>query len=141
MPELRTRLSIYVVAIRDEAMLLCQISVGHSGEGLWTLPGGGVDWGEHPEDALVREVYEETGLELESCEFMGVFSRVFDSHGTADQFHFVGLIYSAPLVGEPHVTEVDGSTCDVRWIPLADLEALPVTMLVDEGFRLARPPH
>jgi len=111
MTERRTRLSIYAVAIRDDAMLLCRISAGYPNEGMWTLPGGGVDWGEHPEDALVREVYEEAGLKLETCEFLGVFSRVFDSQRSPDQFHFVGLIYSAPLVGEPRVTEVDGSTC------------------------------
>jgi len=138
MTERRTRLSIYAVAIRDDAMLLCQISAGYPNEGMWTLPGGGVDWGEHPDHALVREVYEEAGLKLETCEFLGVFSRVLDSTISPGQFHYVGLIYRAPLVGEPHVTEVDGSTCDVRWIPLADLEALPVTMLVDEGLKLTQ---
>jgi len=135
MPEQRTRLSIYAVAIRDESILLCQISAGHSGEGLWTLPGGGVDWGEHPEDALVREVYEEAGLKLETWEFMGIFSRVFDRPNSG-QLHFVGLIYHAALAGEPRVVEVDGSTCAVRWVALADLEDLPVTLLVDEALRL-----
>ncbi|NOX30190.1 MAG: NUDIX domain-containing protein [Actinobacteria bacterium] len=139
MTEQRTRLSTYAVAIRDEAVLLCQISAGYPNEGMWTLPGGGVDWGEHPEDALVREVYEETGLALGSREFLGVFSRVLDSRVPPGQFHFVGLIYRAPLVGEPHVTEVDGSTCAVRWIPLAELEDTAVTPLVDEGLKLAHP--
>ena len=132
----KSRLAVYAVAIRDEAILLCQISAGHSGEGLWALPGGGVDWGEHPEDALVREVYEETGLEFESFEFLGIYSQVFDAPGSTDQLHLVGLIYAVPLDGVPRVTEVDGSTCDVRWIPLADLSVTPVTFQVDEGLKL-----
>jgi ADP-ribose pyrophosphatase YjhB (NUDIX family) len=43
------------------------------GAGLWDLPGGFVEEEEHPEDALRREVLEETGLEIEPGDFLGVW--------------------------------------------------------------------
>src|SRR6185503_9521956 len=56
-----TRLAAYGVIRRDGRVLLCRVSQGNLGAGLWTLPGGGLEFGEHPEVAAVREVEEETG--------------------------------------------------------------------------------
>jgi len=58
-----TRVSAYGLLRRDDQMLLCRLSerVGMN-PGCWTLPGGGLDFGEDPEDAVVREFKEETGL-------------------------------------------------------------------------------
>jgi ADP-ribose pyrophosphatase YjhB (NUDIX family) len=42
---------------------------------LWNLPGGGVEAGESPWDALVREIKEETGLEAEPSHLTGVYSK------------------------------------------------------------------
>jgi len=48
------------------------------GRGLWDLPGGFVDEGEHPLAALHRELAEETGLEVEPTEFLGVWMQPYD---------------------------------------------------------------
>ena len=56
------RLSVYALVRDGDLVLLTQVAQAYPGGGLWTLPGGGVDWGEHPIDALHRELYEETGL-------------------------------------------------------------------------------
>lgn len=42
---------------------------------LWNLPGGGVEVGESPWDALVREIKEETGLEAQPIHLTGVYSK------------------------------------------------------------------
>ncbi|MEO1088763.1 MAG: NUDIX domain-containing protein, partial [Acidobacteriota bacterium] len=52
----KTRLAAYAVIVEDNRLLLCRISPqipAHAGK--WTLPGGGLDFGETPEAAVVRE--------------------------------------------------------------------------------------
>src|SRR5690606_13750771 len=57
-------------------ILLARLAPGYPGGGRWTLPGGGVEWGESPEDAVRREVAEETGLGGGTLgEVIGVYSR------------------------------------------------------------------
>ncbi len=52
---------------------------GHEpGLGLWDIPGGFVDEHEHPVEALRRELREETGLEIEPTEFLGVWMQPYD---------------------------------------------------------------
>ena len=131
MPLPRTRLSIYGVAINNGSILLCRIATGYPGEGRWTLPGGGVEWGEHPEDALRREVFEEAGLNVKIFEFVGIDSRVYEDDRYPDGLHIIRMIYRTPLAGEPQVTEIDGSVDDARWIPLTDLGNITVVNLVE----------
>ena len=132
-----SRLSIYGVAADDSSILLCRIAPGYPGEGRWTLPGGGVEWGEHPEDALRREVYEEAGMELTGFEFLGIDSRIYADDRWPDGLHIIRMIYLTPLVGEPSVTEVDGSVDEARWIPLADLQRVTVVNLVEAALDMA----
>ncbi|MBD5785194.1 NUDIX domain-containing protein [Cellulosimicrobium terreum] len=60
---MQIRVAAYAVIVRDGLLLLPHWRKGDR-DG-WTLPGGGIDLGEHPEDAAVREVREETGYDVE----------------------------------------------------------------------------
>jgi 8-oxo-dGTP diphosphatase len=74
-----TRVAAYSLVVDDGRILLCRLLehvVGNVGD--WTLPGGGIDFGEDPRDAAVREVFEETGLHVEVEELVEVDSAHFN---------------------------------------------------------------
>lgn len=138
----RLRLGAYAVVVRDGQILLSRLAERIVAEERWTLPGGGVEHAEHPHDAVVREVAEETGLEVR----VGDTARVYDVHlphsrgwqGERVDAHSVRLVYEGWVAKDappPRVVEVDGSTVDAAWHPLADVVGgrVPVTSLVLES--------
>lgn len=141
------RVAAYAVIVRGEQILLSRLAERVSAAELWTLPGGGVDHGEHPSDAVVREVWEETGLALS----IEPEARIYSGHlqsawrdGRRVDAHAVRIVFSGwvPLDSpEPHVVEVDGSTVEAAWIPIADVlsERVPVVPMVREALNDLRP--
>lgn len=126
---MRTRASAYVLAIHDGHILLTQLAAYCTNAGHWGLPGGGIHHGEQPEETVVREALEETGLQATD---LAIFhSRTYSETGKRGDFLAVQVIYTATLRGEPSVQEVDGSTADVRWVPLTELSELPTLDIVD----------
>lgn len=63
------------ILIKDEKVLLVQVNYG-SNKGLWMLPGGIVEEGESLEDAVVREIHEETGITVQPSRVIGIRSGV-----------------------------------------------------------------
>ncbi|MDN4171641.1 NUDIX domain-containing protein [Nocardioides sp. SOB77] len=141
------RLGAYAVVVRDGAVLLTRLSSRVSRAEVWTLPGGGVDHGEDPRDAVVREVREETGLDVT----VGATARVHTGrrpdarwNGRRVDVHSVRLVYDGHVPVDapaPRVVEVGGTTADARWWPVADVAAgrVPVTPLVSEVLATHRP--
>ena len=137
----RQRVAAYAVIVRDDSILLSRLSPLVTREQLWTLPGGGLDHGEDPRDAVIREVHEETGLHVDVSDT----ARVYSAHmpqawrgGQRVNAHAVRIVYEgwvAPGSPEPRVLEVDGSTIEAAWQPLADVVSgeVPVTPLVVEA--------
>lgn len=131
----RTRVGAYVICVQDGAVLLVRFADG----GRWTLPGGGLDHGERPEDAAVREVAEETGLRIALGPLISVDSTHWDrSHdGRSIDLHALRILYTAEVVGGVLRDEVGGSSDKAAWVPLADVAGLPRSGLVDIGLAAA----
>ncbi len=97
----------------DGRVLLVQRDI-EPGRGLWGLPGGYVDWDEHPEQAVVRECEEETGAQVAPQGLLSVQHVRMDDHG------IVILAYRAELKGG-EVTARD----EVQQVGWFKPEALP----------------
>lgn len=110
--------------IRNEAgeLLLQQRTDDHQ----WTLPGGAIEPGEEPAEALIREVREETGLEVVPLRLTGVYGgkeRVV-SYPNGDRVALIAMIFECRVVGGRLQTD-DDETLDLRYFAL---DALPETM-------------
>lgn len=141
------RVAAYAVIVRDEQVLLCRLSPRISPDERWTLPGGGVEHGEHPRDAVLREIAEETGLQA----LVSETARLYSAHlpgawraGSRVDAHALRIVYDgwvAPDAPEPRVVEVNGSTVDAAWKPLRGVldGSVPVVPMVDEALTDHRP--
>lgn len=133
------RVAAYAVIERRGKILLTHWRRGYLHG--WTLPGGGLDPGEDPKDAVIREILEETGLNAKIGRLLGVDSRVMVREevpeGTAPELHTIRIVYRATVQDGPLQNEVDGSSDEARWVSLKDVNSLKTLSLVQTGLRMA----
>lgn len=133
------RVAAYAVIERQGEILLTHWRRGRMSG--WTLPGGGIESGEAPEDAARREVFEETGLQATIGKLIGVDSRVFSREdvpeGVRPELHTIRIIYRATVADGPLINEVGGSSDEARWVPLSELKNLRTLSLVNTALRMA----
>ncbi|PRY13345.1 NUDIX domain-containing protein [Kineococcus rhizosphaerae] len=142
-PVVRQRLACYAVVVADGALLLTRLSTVTPSPGRWTLPGGGVDHGEHPLTAVVREVHEETGMAVTVTGLAEIGAEHFTGRsprGVLEDFHAVRILVTAEPVEvlEPEVLDVGGSTDLARWVPLAEAETIGLVGVAQRGLAIAR---
>ena len=130
--EVRQRVAAYAVVLSARGLLATEFSALTAVPGRWGMPGGGIDAGEEPADAVLREVAEETDqlVVLEELVWVQTSHWVGRSpRGTIEDFQAVRLVYraSCPEPREPRVLDVGGTTASARWVPLAEWARLPWT--------------
>ena len=138
----RTRIGSYSLSVDEEGrILLARLSVLEVDVGAWTMPGGGIEFGEHPDAAAVRELEEETGLIGEIDGVAGIFSHVYRQSGFArgGDLHFLGIIYRMRIVGGELRDEIDGTTDTCAWISQSELKDMRLVELAKFGIKLAFP--
>lgn len=131
------RVSAYAVCPRDDTVLLARWTGPRGPE--WTLPGGGLDHGEDPADAVIREVHEETGYTARVDGLLTVHSIhmvIRDAPEPVDH-HGILIVYRGTVVCGELRFEVDGSTDMAAWVPLTEVGGLARVPLVDVGLAAA----
>ena len=113
------------VMVRDDDGRL--LLVRNRDDGLWQTVGGGMDPGEQPADAAVREAYEETGLHIEPTRVIGVYGgpQLCLTYPNGDIVSYVGIAFAARVVGgseRPCDDEVDR----LGWFDRTQALALPM---------------
>ena len=106
---IRTPLAVVDTAVFDDAGQLLLIQ--RADDGSWALPGGACDLGEAPATGAVREVWEETGYQVEPTALLGVFdSRLCGQRSSRHLYHF--LFAGRVIGGKPIITD---ETRAVQW--------------------------
>ena len=120
----RPEVGVGAVAVHDGALLMVRRGRG-PGAGEWSVPGGHVEMGETLHEAIVREVAEETGLEVVVDRYLGWLERIGEV-GDVDPepYHFVILDFAVtPLdASQPPVAGDDAA--EVAWVPLHEVSDL-----------------
>jgi len=132
LPEPYQRAAAYGVVTSSRGVLLTELSGRTAAPGRWTLPGGGLDAGESPLEALHREVWEESGQQVQDVRLIDVLTSHWIGRapsGRLEDFHAVRVVYAAscPAPTDPVVHDVGGSTESVRWVPRDRLRECPLT--------------
>lgn len=135
------RVAAYCVIFDDAGRLLLTGLAEHvKPGGWWTLPGGGVEFGEHPDEAVVREVKEETGYDIVLDGLLAADSEsgVRDEGGSR-RFHALRYVYRGTIVGgKLGVVDLGGSTTDVGWFDATQLAQLKIVEAVKRALTAAR---
>jgi 8-oxo-dGTP diphosphatase len=111
----RPEVAVGAVVVDDGALLLVRRGRGPAA-GEWSVPGGRVERGETLAEAVVREVAEETGLEVVCGPLLGWVERISDDH------HHVILDFEATLLGGSLVAGDDAA--EAAWIPAGEVTEL-----------------
>jgi mutator protein MutT len=112
------------VIIKDGKILL-EKRKSEPGRGKWSIPGGLVELGESISQTVVREVAEETGLEVYAPELIDVVDNVVRDENGKVKYHFVIIDYFVKLKGGNVKASSDAE--ELQWVPLDEVEKYDLT--------------
>jgi 8-oxo-dGTP diphosphatase len=129
-----TRVAAYALCVDAEGkILLCRIAPGYPATGSWTLPGGGIKFGESPAAAVLRELTEETGLigRIDSLAFVHSTARQAQPDEGIGPWHSVRIVYRVSITGGELRDEVDESSDRAAWLSASELSTVPLVDLAN----------
>ena len=105
--------------------ILLEKRKGEPGKGKWTIPGGLVELGERAEQTVIREVREETSLEVENPELIDVVDSITFDEGGRIKYHFVIIDYFVKLKGG--TVKAADDAAELKWVPFNEVEKYDLT--------------
>jgi len=92
----------------------------------WTMPGGTLDFGESMADCAVREVREETGLQIRLTDLIGTYTdpHILIAYSDGEVRQEYTLVYAAEI--ESGELEIDDESKEATWVPLSSAVELPL---------------
>jgi 8-oxo-dGTP diphosphatase len=111
--------------ILDGDQILLEKSKNSPGKGKWSVPGGLVDLGENVEDAVVREVKEETGLEVYEPRLVDVVDYISLGERGGGMYHYVIIDYLVTSKGGKPKAASDAA--DLKWVPFNEVDEYDLT--------------
>lgn len=121
------RAAVGAVVLDGDNVLLVRRGEAPS-QGRWSVPGGLIHLGERIEDAVLREVKEESGLEIQLLGLCGVIDRVVPgepSRAADVRYHYIIIDYVAAPTGG--ALEAGSDAAEARWVPVAELSRYETT--------------
>jgi len=128
-------IGVGAVVICDGKILL-EKRKNEPGKGKWSIPGGLVELGESVEQTVIREVKEETGLEVEKPEHIDVVDNVIKDENGEVKYHFVIIDYFVKLKGGTMKATSDAE--ELRWVTFDEVEKYDLTKTFREFFQRNR---
>ena len=134
-----SRVGAYVVLVEQDRVLLIRWVEGQVP--LWTLPGGGMELGETAEACAVREVFEETGLDVAIDRLLGVYDRYIPTEQRLSAgelpLHLHQVFYLGHVTGGELTATSDAGNDRAAWIDIPDVQELARIQGVDIALALA----
>jgi 8-oxo-dGTP diphosphatase len=116
------KVAVAALAVKDGKILLVKRKYPPS-TGKWSLPGGHVELGERLEEAVLRELKEETGVDGVVKDFLAPVEYI-EQDGGQVRYHFVILVYLVEAVGEPRAGD---DAAEAAFVPLEEALKMDLT--------------
>lgn len=139
-PHVTQRVASYALVTSARGVLLTAYSDRTNAAGTWGFPGGGIDPGESPEEAVHREVWEETGQHITVTGLLGLRTARWIGRaptGRLEDYHAVRVVYRAHCADptDPVIHDVDGTTAEARWVEPHKVAEMAFTKTWAEAWR------
>ncbi|MBC7113132.1 MAG: NUDIX hydrolase [Candidatus Methanomethyliales bacterium] len=129
----RPLVGVGVILVKDRQILL--VKRGHEpNKGLWSIPGGLIKLGETAKEAAIREVKEETGLEVSIGAVAGVFDVIIRDGSSKIKYHYVIIDYFGEVIGG--ILRAGTDVIDARWFGLDELNNIETSPTVRKALGL-----